>query len=201
MNKLYVGNLPFSLTEEQLEKLFAEKGKVVSVAMPIDRETGRKRGFAFVEMESKEDAEAAIQHFNGETIDILANNNGDFTTAVTLNEGENEIMSYSKDTAGNKSATTDTFVITYDKTAPNLDITKPQDQATFYGSKERQLLIQGKTDEKTRVSVNGRHVVVESNGSFTFLTTLSEGENKFTIKAEDEASNITEKTLTVTYSP
>ncbi len=69
MNKLYVGNLPFSLTEEQLEKLFAEKGKVVSVAMPIDRETGRKRGFAFVEMESKEDAEAAIQHFNGETID------------------------------------------------------------------------------------------------------------------------------------
>ncbi|MCW5824044.1 MAG: RNA-binding protein [Cyanobacteria bacterium TGS_CYA1] len=69
MNKLYVGNLPFSMTEEQLEKLFAEKGKVVSVAMPIDRETGRKRGFAFVEMESKEDADAAIQHFNGETID------------------------------------------------------------------------------------------------------------------------------------
>lgn len=69
MNKLYVGNLPFSLTEEQLEKLFSEKGKVVSVAMPIDRETGRKRGFAFVEMESKEDADAAIQHFNGETID------------------------------------------------------------------------------------------------------------------------------------
>jgi len=69
MNKLYVGNLPFSMTEEQLEQLFGEKGKVVSVAMPIDRETGRKRGFAFIEMESKEDADAAIQHFNGETID------------------------------------------------------------------------------------------------------------------------------------
>ena len=68
MNKLYVGNLPFSLTEEQLESMFAEHGKVVSVAMPIDRETGRKRGFAFVEMESKEDADNAIQHFNGQTI-------------------------------------------------------------------------------------------------------------------------------------
>ncbi len=67
--KLYVGNLPFSLTEEQLEKMFGEKGKVVSVAMPTDRETGRKRGFAFVEMESKDDADAAIQHFNGQTVD------------------------------------------------------------------------------------------------------------------------------------
>lgn len=67
--KLYVGNLPFSLTEEQLEKMFGEKGKVVSVAMPTDRETGRKRGFAFVEMENKEDADAAIQHFNGQTVD------------------------------------------------------------------------------------------------------------------------------------
>lgn len=67
--KLYVGNLPFSLNETDLEKLFAESGNVVSVAIPTDRETGRKRGFAFVEMETTEAAEAAINAMNGQTVE------------------------------------------------------------------------------------------------------------------------------------
>lgn len=74
--KLYVGNLPFSMSETDLEELFAESGKVVSVSMPTDRETGRKRGFAFVEMENQESAEAAINAINGKTIegrDIVVN--------------------------------------------------------------------------------------------------------------------------------
>jgi RNA recognition motif-containing protein len=63
--KLFVGNLPFSCAEEQLEEMFNALGKVVSVAIPRDRETGRKRGFAFVEMEDAAEAEQAIQRFNG----------------------------------------------------------------------------------------------------------------------------------------
>jgi RNA-binding proteins (RRM domain) len=68
-NKLYVGNLPFSIDEGYLEEMFAAHGKVVSVAIPTDRETGRKRGFAFVEMQNQEDAENAIKQFNGQSVE------------------------------------------------------------------------------------------------------------------------------------
>lgn len=67
--KLFVGNLSFKLTESDMEDLFAPHGKVVSVAIPTDRDTGRKRGFAFVEMESQVEAEAAIQGLNGKDVD------------------------------------------------------------------------------------------------------------------------------------
>jgi RNA recognition motif-containing protein len=62
--KLYVGNLPFSTTEDDLSDLFAEVGNVESVRIITDRETGRSRGFGFVEM-ADEDAEKAINQFNG----------------------------------------------------------------------------------------------------------------------------------------
>jgi len=67
--KLFVGNLPFSLSEANLEEIFARSGKVVSVSIPTDRETGRKRGFAFVEMSSQAEAEAAIKSLNGHTVE------------------------------------------------------------------------------------------------------------------------------------
>jgi len=67
-NKLFVGNLSFKLTETDLETLFAQAGQVVSVSIPTDRETGRKRGFAFVEMSSQAEAENAVRMFNGQTV-------------------------------------------------------------------------------------------------------------------------------------
>jgi cold-inducible RNA-binding protein len=65
MAKIYVGNLPFSATEDQVRALFAQHGTVESVALPNDRETGRPRGFGFVEMSSA-DAARAIQAVNGQ---------------------------------------------------------------------------------------------------------------------------------------
>ncbi len=67
--KLFVGNLPFSLSEEALRELFEQAGGVTSVAIPVDRETGRKRGFAFVEMETQAQAEKAVKTLNGQTVD------------------------------------------------------------------------------------------------------------------------------------
>jgi RNA recognition motif-containing protein len=64
MAKIYVGNLPFSTTDEELRNLFSQHGTVESVALPTDRETGRPRGFGFVEM-SQADAARAIQSLNG----------------------------------------------------------------------------------------------------------------------------------------
>jgi RNA recognition motif-containing protein len=64
MSKIYVGNLPFSATEEAVRALFAQHGTVESVSLINDRETGRPRGFGFVEM-SRADAAKAIQSLNG----------------------------------------------------------------------------------------------------------------------------------------
>ncbi|PZN33407.1 MAG: RNA-binding protein [Proteobacteria bacterium] len=64
MTKIYVGNLPFSADEAQVRQLFEQHGAVQSVALINDRETGRPRGFGFVEMSSA-DAQRAIQSLNG----------------------------------------------------------------------------------------------------------------------------------------
>lgn len=64
--KLYVGNLPFSATESSVNDLFAGAGTVESVKLITDRETGRSKGFCFVEMSSDEEASAAIEKYNGQ---------------------------------------------------------------------------------------------------------------------------------------
>ena len=66
--KLFVGNLSFKLNESDLESLFSQAGQVLSVSIPTDRDTGRKRGFAFVEMSSQAEAENAVRMFNGQTV-------------------------------------------------------------------------------------------------------------------------------------
>jgi cold-inducible RNA-binding protein len=63
--KLYVGNLSFSTTEDELRTLFTEAGTVESVALIKDRDTGTSKGFAFVTMGNQADAEKAIKQFNG----------------------------------------------------------------------------------------------------------------------------------------
>lgn len=67
--KLYVGNLSFNTTQHDLEEMFGEFGSVQSANIIEDRETGRSRGFAFVEMSSKEEGQNAISTLNGKEID------------------------------------------------------------------------------------------------------------------------------------
>ena len=77
--KLYVGNLSFDTTIQDLENMFGEIGTVESSNIIEDRETGRSRGFAFVEMSSKEEAQTAISTLNGKEV------NG---RALTVNEAK-----------------------------------------------------------------------------------------------------------------
>jgi RNA recognition motif-containing protein len=67
--KLYVGNLSYETTEEQLNTLFSEAGEVTSAKIITDRQTGQPRGFGFVEMETKMDGQKAISMLNGRNID------------------------------------------------------------------------------------------------------------------------------------
>ena len=67
--KLYVGNLPFQMTEEDLNALFSEAGEVVSAKIITDRHTGQPRGFGFVEMSSKAEGQKAIAEIDGRTVE------------------------------------------------------------------------------------------------------------------------------------
>ncbi|MEJ7847077.1 MAG: RNA-binding protein [Pyrinomonadaceae bacterium] len=67
--KLYVGNLSFNTSDQDLSTLFSEVGTVTSTNIIEDRETGRSRGFGFVEMSSKEEGQNAITQFNGKEVD------------------------------------------------------------------------------------------------------------------------------------
>ncbi len=75
--KIYVGNLPWSTTSASLESLFSQHGTVTSAEVIADRETGRSRGFGFVEMESDDACQRAIQALNGTELD---------GRAITVNE-------------------------------------------------------------------------------------------------------------------
>ena len=68
-NRLFVGNLSFRTQEESLRAAFSQNGEVEGVRLMLDRETGRSRGFAFVDMATPEAAEAAIQQWNGTELD------------------------------------------------------------------------------------------------------------------------------------
>lgn len=67
--KLFVGNLPFSITEDKLKEIFEQYGEITSLKLITDRETGKSRGFAFVEFADKDSANKAIKEYNGQTLD------------------------------------------------------------------------------------------------------------------------------------
>ena len=75
--RLYVGGLPYSTTEQDLVSLFEQAGAVANATVIIDRETGRSKGFGFVEMDTDEDGQRAIQNLNGS---VLGNR------TITVNE-------------------------------------------------------------------------------------------------------------------
>ena len=68
-NKLYVGNLSFNTTDDELAQIFAEHGQVQRASIVTDRDTGRSRGFGFVEMGNDQEAQSAIQALNGAMVE------------------------------------------------------------------------------------------------------------------------------------
>ncbi|MGD0284208.1 MAG: RNA-binding protein [Candidatus Saccharimonadales bacterium] len=67
-NKLFVGSLPYSMTDEELNQLFAAHGTVLSAKVIVDRETQRSRGYGFVEMSNEQEAQSAIENLNGHEV-------------------------------------------------------------------------------------------------------------------------------------
>jgi len=137
---------------------------------------------------------------NGDTSEVVANNDGDFNFTFNLNDGENTIDAKAKDQASNESTQSKTFTTVYDNTEPKLEVTNPADGSSFYGNGQRQLTIKGSVDEKVALTINERMISVKDDGTFSYATTLSEGENKFEVKSIDPAGNEASTSLTVNFS-
>lgn len=147
---------------------------------------------------------ATIKVFNsglsfGETV---ADNEGSFSIDnLELTSGRNEITAVAQDATDNESQPSISATVDYDTTPPSLEITYPEDGVTITGL-ESKITFEGKTEEGgIKVSINDRLVIVGPEGDFSYQYSLKEGENAFTITAQDKAGNQTEKELKVTYSP
>ncbi len=139
--------------------------------------------------------------FNDSVQDTLADKDGHFQFSIQLSSGENSYSAVAVDQSGNISQKTQNFTITFDNKPPDLAIENPNDGAQFFGSNQRQATINGSTDMGSQITINDRIVTVDDSGKFQYTTTLNSGENKFTIKATDQAGNITQKDITLNFTP
>lgn len=150
---------------------------------------------------STEPGASVVLFLNNKKEEVLANRDGEFSYSFSLISGDNSISAVARDTSGNESQETKTYKITFDNEPPSLEISVPDAGSEFYGSKQRQIIIKGITEGGAKLNVNERLVVVEADGSFSYLVSLTEGENQFTIKASDKAGNAKEQSLTLHFTP
>lgn len=140
-------------------------------------------------------------NFNNSPQEVLADANGAFYSNLTLPQGISNFFAMATDQAGNISQNTQNFQITFDNKMPDLSITSPTDGTSFFGSIQRQVTIQGKTDPGSQVTINDRIISVDDLGNFQYTTTLNEGTNLFTIKSTDQAGNTVELATTYNFTP
>jgi len=131
--------------------------------------------------------------------EILVGKDGTFTKRVTLDDEENKITAIATDQAGNKSSFSAVTTIFYKKKLPLLEIESPRDEKLEVNKKE--LEIKGRTDPEVSLTINQRLVLVENDGSFSHLITLSTGENLIEIMAVDQAGNQTKAERKIIYTP
>lgn len=119
---------------------------------------------------------------------------------VHLRDGENEIYVIANDSKGNSSDASRSFTVTVDKDAPLLIIDDPKDKQEFFDN-DNPITVKGKSEEGVDLRINGRLIMIDSDGDFEINLSLEEGDNQIEAIAIDDAGNETKKTLTVNYSP
>lgn len=133
--------------------------------------------------------------------ETLADGAGEFSFNVTLQNGNNTFSATATDQSGNQSQKSDNYQVFFDNKAPDLEIVSPNDGASFFGSTQRQVTIEGKTESEAQITINDRIISVDDFGGFQYTTTLNEGGNTFNVKATDLAGNTTEKSITLNFTP
>lgn len=133
--------------------------------------------------------------------EVITNTQGDFSiNQFPLEKGKNKISAIAVDKSGKESRRSEELTIIFDSEPPILEITSPKDQEEFF-DKDKEIKVEGQTNEEASVMVNGKFVIVDSSGNFQITLELKEGENEITITAYDRAGNKIEKKVKVKYTP
>lgn len=132
--------------------------------------------------------------------ETMVASDGTFSQQVELQEGDNTISAYSKDKAENESASSHSYTVKRDATAPTIEISQPQDGQSFKLATNQNITVSGTTEARARVTINGRLTLADAEGKFSTTYYLQEGETELVINATDEAGNTAEKKLKVTFS-
>lgn len=125
---------------------------------------------------------------------------GSFELDITLDEGENTISAYSIDKAENESGLTRDYIVLLDTSVPKLEISEPEDGASFESRANQSVTLKGSTDTDAKIYVNRRVVFPNDEGDFEHTLRLEEGENTIEIKAEDKAKNSTTLELKLNFA-
>lgn len=139
--------------------------------------------------------------FNSGKEEVISDKAGFFSLKFNLQNGENSFSAQAKDQAGNISQPTKVYIVIFDDTPPEIVIESPADGSEYFGSKQTQVTIKGRSEAGSSVTINDRFASVNADGNFSYTASLSEGQNAFNIKAIDKAGNEKEKTFTLKFSP
>lgn len=132
---------------------------------------------------------------------IESDGNGEFTFKnIPLSLGTNNIYAKTDDDKNQESLPSKTIKILYDNEKPDLILNEPEDDKKIQGG-DKKIKFSGKTDPETSIFINGTQIIVDKDGNFSSEQLLNDGDNNFTVKAEDKASNINEISRKVTYTP
>ncbi len=133
--------------------------------------------------------------------ETIADADGQFQFSnIHLREGENELYTQARDQAGNTSQASASQTVTLDTKKPELAINSPKNGDRFFDN-DSPIEVSGQSEDGVNLTINGRFVLVKTDGSFSTQLNLSAGDNKIEALAYDRAGNETKVTLTVNYTP
>lgn len=132
---------------------------------------------------------------NSETVE----DDGSFEIKVDLDEGENQVSAFAKNTNDQESAVSRTYTVIRDSQAPSLEISTPTDGQSFELSRNQLIPVNGTTEAGGQIQLNGRSIYTSPDGTFSTTYQLQEGENTLDFTARDRAGNQSQKTIKVTF--
>lgn len=145
------------------------------------------------------ESQVIVVHNQTDQLETQVSVEGSFEISIPLLEGENSLAAYSVDDAGNESALTTTYSLSFDQQAPTIELSAPTEGQEFVSKSQQSITVEGTTEPQAYIYINGRRYQANSEGIFKASVRLVEGDNQLAFKAEDAAGNVTEKTMVVTY--
>lgn len=196
-----IGSLSFLNQYKPLPKKEAPISESIVLAPPVLNIPFEATNTASISIKGYANPSSKVDIYIDEEYKTTAetSEDGSFTSEqINLNFGTNSIYGQTKDEKGNKSLTSKPIVIVYDNEKPTLELTEPNDNEVVTGNKR--VNVSGKTDSGNNwVSVNGARLIINSEGNFSHIVDLQDGENEIVVIAKDLAGNTTQITRRVIY--